>query len=136
MNGLIPRNIEKIPLITFPSFLSEFEDLFPTTNLLNGLSISDDEKNVYVETAVPGVDSKDIDVTYSKGILTIKAKRKEEEKGKTYQRRATESFLYRVSPDGVDAKLEPTAELKNGVMKVTFAKTPEEKAKKIAVKSA
>lgn len=116
--------------------MEDFEDLLPTGSLLNGLSVSEDDKNVYVEAAVPGVDPKDVDVTFDKGAVTIRAEKKEEEKGKKFQRKATSSFYYRVAPADVDAKATPTAVCKNGVMKVTFTKTPSAKPKKIAVKTA
>lgn len=136
-NGdIAPRNIWRFPTISVPSFLEEVEDLLPTSNFLNGLSISEDEKNVYVEAAVPGIDPAEVEVTFDKGVLTIRAEKKEEEKGKTYQRRATRSFFYRATPGEVDQKKEPQAVCKNGVMTVTFAKVPEAKPKKIAVKTA
>lgn len=136
-NGdIVPRSLWRFPTISVPSFLEDIEDLLPTSNLLNGLSVSEDEKNVYVEAAVPGIDPAEVEVTFDKGVLTIRAEKKEEEKGKTYQRHATRSFFYRAAPEDVDQKKEPQAICKNGVMTVTFAKVPEAKPKKIAVKTA
>jgi|SRR3989344_4325790 len=133
---LIPRSFLRFPVVSFPSFMEDIEDMLPTNNLFNGLSVSEDEKNVYVEAAVPGVDPKEVDVTFSKGVLTIKAEKKEEEKGKRYQRKATRAFFYRVAPGDIDPKAEPQATWKNGVMKVAFAKVPAGKPKKIAVRAA
>lgn len=138
---LIPKDFWNFPTISFPSLLEEVEDLFPTTvwpstNLLNGLSISEDSKNVYVEAAVPGVNPKEIDVTFEKGILTIRAEKKEEEKEKTFHRKATKSFFYRVTPGDVDSSAEPEAICNNGVMTVTFAKSAQAKPKRITVKAA
>lgn len=143
-NGLISRGLWNFPTITFPSLedvFEEVEDLVPTTiwpstNYLQGLTVSEDDKNVYVEAAVPGVDPKDVEVTYEKGVLTIRAEKKEEEKGKTFRRRASKSFFYRVTPGDVDPNKEPEAVCKNGVMKVTFAKAARAQPKKIAVKAA
>lgn len=116
--------------------MEDIEDLLPTSNLLNGLSVSEDDKNVYVEASVPGLDPKEIEVTFSKGMLTIKGEKKEEEKGKTFHKKATRFFFYRVAPGDVDPKSEPQATCKNGVMTVIFAKVPEAKPRKIAVKTA
>lgn len=144
-NGLIRRNFWNFPTVTFPSLLDdvleEVEDLvpatiWPSTNYLQGLTMSEDDKNIYVEAAVPGVDPKDVEVTFEKGVLTIRGERKEEEKGKTFRRKATRSFFYRVSPGDVDPKAEPEAVCKNGVMTVTFPKAEQAKPKKIAVKAA
>lgn len=135
-NDLMTTNFWRFPVFPFPSMMDEMEDLIPTSNLFNGLAVSEDEKNVYIEAAVPGVEGKDIDVTFNKGILSVKAEKKEEEKGKTYHRRANRSFLYRVALRDVDQKAEPQAKYKNGIMTVAFTKVPEAKPRKITVKSA
>lgn len=135
-NDLTVRNFWRLPMISFPSLMEDIEELLPTSNILNGLSISEDDKNVYVEASVPGIDPKDVEVTFSKGLLTIRGEKKEEEKGKTFHRKATKTFFYRVTPSEIDTKEEPQATCKNGVMTVTFAKVPEAKPKKIAVKTA
>ena len=131
MNDLLPRSFWRFPIISFPSFMEDIEDLLPTSNFLNGLSVLEDDKNVYIEASVPGLDPKEVDVTFSKGVLTIKGEKKEEEKGKTFHRKATRSFFYRVTPGDVDPKAEPQAICKNGVMTVTFAKVHEAEPKRL-----
>lgn len=137
-NSLIPINLLDLrwPTLGYPSFLEEIEEFMPTKNMLNGLTLSEDAGHVYVEASVPGVDPKDVEVTYDKGVLVIKAEKKEEEKEKHYHRRATRSFFYRVAPGDIDSGQEPEAVCVNGVMKVTFAKLPKSQPKKIAVKTA
>lgn len=133
MSGyLIPRSFWG-----FPSLLEEIdEDLLPSTTTISGLSISEDEKNIYIEAAVPGIDPKNVDVTFNKGVLTVTGERTEEEKKKKYFRKASSSFSYRVLvPGEIDIKAEPKAESKNGVMTVTFTKIPESAPKKITVKA-
>jgi HSP20 family protein len=132
-NGLT-TNFWRFPTITIPSWVEDIEEMLPTTNIINGLSVSEDAKNIYVEAAVPGLEAKDVDVTFQKGLLTIRGERKEEEKGKTYQRKATSSFVYKVTPGDVDPTAEPEASYSNGMMKITFAKAPEGKPLKIKVK--
>ncbi len=125
----------------FPIFASDlWEDvssMLPTT-AVNGLSVSEDEKNVYIEAAVPGIDPKDVEVTFDKGVLWVKGEKNEEEKkGKKYYRKATSSFSYQVAvPSSVDWKEEPDAVCKHGVMHVTFSKSPAVQPKKITVKTA
>ena len=137
---LVPMNFWRFPGI--PSVWEDIEDIedllpgFPANAALSGLSISEDDKNVYVEAAVPGVDAKAIDATVHKGTLWIKGEVKEEEEKKKYYRKATSSFSYRIAlPDSVDATKEPAAVCSNGVMKVTFAKSPKTQPKKITVKT-
>lgn len=64
MTDLIPRSLFITPRI----FEDEEEFLVPA----NGLSMSEDDKNVYVEAALPGVAPKDIDITFEKGTLWIR----------------------------------------------------------------
>ncbi len=127
---LIPRTF-----FTIPRIFEEMEDFFPRGEQ-GGLTVSEDDKNVYVEAALPGVDPKDVEVTYEKGVLWIRGEAKEEEKGKKYYRKAERAFSYRVTvPADVDSKAEPMATHKNGITKVAFAKAVRAKAKKIAVKA-
>ncbi|MDP2632735.1 MAG: Hsp20/alpha crystallin family protein [Candidatus Curtissbacteria bacterium] len=124
-------------LLGFPTLFEELEEeLIPSTTTISGLSIFEDGKNVYVEAAVPGIDPKNADVTFNRGILTITGEKTEEEKKKKYFRKASSSFSYRVLvPGEIDSNKEPKAESKNGVMTVTFAKMPQSQPKKIAVKT-
>ncbi len=107
---------------------------------LSGLSISSDDKNVYVEAAVPGLSAKDIDVSVdNNNILWIKGSKKEEEEDKKRQfyRQSQTSFSYCVPLwDEIDASQEPEAECKDGVMKIIFNKHKDRQveAKKIKVK--
>lgn len=106
----------------------------------SGLTIAEDEDDntVIVKAAIPGVDSKDVDVSLDdRGVLTITAETVEEEKDKKrkYYRKAESSFCYRVAlPENVDEKKEPEAVCKDGVITLTFQKILESKPKKIAVK--
>jgi HSP20 family protein len=134
---LIPSSFLTFPSFRFPSLWEEEEEekYLSLPNIPSGLTVSEDDKKVYIEAAVPGVDPDKIEVTFNKGVLWIKAEGEEEEKGKKYYRKASRSFSYRVAvPGNIDEKAEPEAVCKNGIMKVTFAKTPEAKPKKITVK--
>jgi HSP20 family protein len=86
---------------------------------------------------MPGLEADDIEVTYHKGQLWLRGSKKEEEKDKKkkYYRYASSSFNYRLAvPGNIDEKVEPDAEYKNGVMKVTFKKMSEAQPKKITIK--
>ena len=132
---LIPRSFW-----AFPSLRPWFEDedwltSLPTSS--SGLSVSEDDKHVYVEAHMPGLKSDDIDVTFQKGELWIQGERQEEDKDKNkkYYRLANSSYSYRiVVPGEVDDKSDPEASYKDGVMTVTFKKAAKAEPKKIAVK--
>jgi HSP20 family protein len=125
-----------------PSLWDEDENFFSLSPAASGLAVSEDEKNVYVEAQVPGIDPEKIEVTFDKGMLWIKGDQVEEKSGdaesgsaRKYYRRAASSFSYHVRlPETVDGNKEPVATCKNGVMKVTFEKTPEVQPKKISVR--
>ena len=131
-NDLLPRTF-----FTFPQLrsLMEDDDLMPSTSP-SGLSISEEAKNVYVEAALPGVDPKNVEITFDKGVLWIKGETAQEEKEKKYYRKATSSFSYRVAvPGEIDLTKDPEAESAHGVMRITFAKSPQTQPKRIAVKT-
>jgi HSP20 family protein len=126
------------------SLLDELENIqWPAINGPNwqhqsqGLQISEDDNNVYVEAALPGLNEGDIDVTFEKGNLMIRGEKKEteEDKKKKYWRRSSRSFVYHLSvPGNVDENHEPQAEFKNGIAKITFAKQKKAQPRKIEFK--
>lgn len=138
---IVTRNGGLFPSFRFPTLLDMGEEEFFTTPLSEtGLSISEDDKHVYVEAQVPGVDPKDVEVMFEKGTLTIRAEAKEEEKKeekkRKFYRRAQRSFLYRAAvPVDIDTTVEPGASYKNGVVTVTLVKAAKLAPKKILVKA-
>lgn len=127
--------------LAFPSVPLWNEDepwLASQNNTQSNVAISEDEKNVFIEAALPGLDPKDIDITFEKGYVWIKGEAKEEEtdKKKKFYRRSTKSFSYRIAvPGDIDMNAEPTASYKHGVMTVTFTKSPKAQPKKIQIKA-
>lgn len=131
---LIPRNfLENI--WDFDDDLLSLFDTRSTSGLSSGLSVSEDDKHVYVEASVPGVDPDKIEVSYDKGVLWIRGQQEEKDKDRKFYRKASASFSYRMAiPGNVDESKDPEATYKNGIMMVTFNKVPEPQPKKIAVK--
>lgn len=112
------------------------DDFWPTVSQGNGgLSISEDDKYVYIEAAVPGVDPDEVEMTFHNGVLKIHGKAKQEEKKdrKNY-RSMTSEFSYQVAVRDVDPNEDPEATCKNGVMEVKFAKSKAAQPKQIKVK--
>jgi HSP20 family protein len=104
--------------------------------------VHENTNSIVVEAELPGVDEKDVTVTLSNGVLTIKGEKKQqkEEKSASYYlaERSFGSFERAIRlPDTVDdAKVE--AKFDKGVLKVTAAKKPEavKAERKIEVKKA
>lgn len=137
-DDLVPKSFWSFPSFRFPSFgeLDRDDDWLTIPGFSNGLSVSEDEEKVYVSAALPGVDPKEIEVTFDKGYLWVKGEVGEEEGSKKYYRKASSSFSYRVAvPGELDQNVEPQATYKNGVMTVQFSKVPKTPPKKITVKS-
>lgn len=135
MNTLIPKRLLMSPWFDNESDAWWNDDLI-TSNNNGGLSISEDEKNVYVEAAVPGVEPKDVEITFDKGMLSIRAETSEKEEKKKMIRQSRRSFMYQVAvPREIDYGVEPEAKCKNGMMTISFAKSPKTQPKKITVKA-
>ncbi len=106
------------------------------------LDVSEDDKAVRIEVELPGMNEKDIDVTLSDRLLTIRGEKREEKEArdKDYYRRERAYGGFRRSievPTAVDAsKIE--AKFDRGVLTIELPKTKEaqEKTKRIEVKAA
>ncbi len=131
MNSLIPRSF------FMPSFWDEEDSIWTMSSQPSGLSVSEDKDHVYVEAQVPGVDPDKIEVTFDKGVLWIKAHQEFQDNNqeKKFYRKSVSSFSYNVKvPETVNLNIEPQAVCKNGVIKLSFDKTPEVQPKKISVR--
>lgn len=137
MSYLVPKSFWSLPSLDLPSMLDD-ADWGYMSNSPSGLSLSEDDKHVYAEAAVPGVSPEDVDVTYEKGLVRITGASKHEEKeGRKVWKRSQSEFSYQFSvPSDVDMTSEPKAEIKHGVLHLTFEKSAKMQPKKITVKAA
>lgn len=92
------------------------------------VDITETDKEVKVCAEIPGVDSKDIDVSVEDGTLTIKGEKKYEreqnEKGQYRMERSYGAFERTIAlPAEVDES-KAKAEFKKGVLKLTLPKRP------------
>ena len=126
----------------FALFRKEFDDLFdaffrtfdlkPIEPSIGSFSprvdVVDSEKEISIKAELPGMDEKDIDVSLSRGVLTIRGEKKEEkeDRGKDYFRmeRSYGSFNRSIElPAEVDETMIK-ANFKKGVLDITLSKTP------------
>lgn len=123
--GFLPRLTEQFESAVTPS-----------------VDLAETEKDVVVTAELPGIDEKDVDVSYANGVLTIRGEKKaeKEEKGKNFHRieRSYGAFSRAIGmpADIDDTKVE--AKFAKGVLTVTLPKKPsaQASAKKITVKAA
>lgn len=126
----------RLPALFESLFPEEFFPGFSFTEQ-TGLSVSEDEKNIFVEAALPGLTADDIHLHVEKGTLWVKGEKQEEEKDKKrkYYRKARNTFSYCLTlPESVDPNAEPDATFKNGVMKVVFPKKESTEPRRIPVR--
>lgn len=136
---LVPRSFFRFPS-SFPSLWEDVEDKMGQwlgwTNE-TGITVSEDNQNVYVEAHLPGLRQEDLDISIHQNTLWVKGERQEEqdEKDKKFYRRAKNSFFYQVElPSRVEENTEQ-ANYENGVLKITFKKTQQGQMRKISVRT-
>jgi HSP20 family protein len=118
---------------------SLFEDFFGRSSsdlwgesareFLARMDVSETSKEVRITAELPGLDEKDVEVTVTNNMLTIKGEKKvekEEEEGDYYYSERSYGYFDRTIalPQGIDAE-NAKAKLKKGVLKVTIPKKPE-----------
>jgi HSP20 family protein len=140
--SLIPRNRTFLP--THGLFDRLFED-WDMPSLFNvnaewvpAFDISENEKEYIITAELPGIDIKDVDITLSEGILSVKGEKKQEkeDKGEDYHmiERHYGSFHRSFSLPGKVEADKIDANYKDGLLKLTLPKAEASKTKKIEVK--
>lgn len=112
--------------------------------LVPKVDVSETDKDIQVTADLPGIDEKDIEVTLSDGVLTIKGERKaekeEKDEKKSYHRVERSYGLYSrsISLPGEVEEDKVKASFAKGVLTVTMPKSAKarSKVKKISVKAA
>ena len=142
------RDLE--PVGTFDWLQQQINDLFDFPRLpeMQGLldrpmapaiDIIEHADRYTVECDLPGIDQKDIDLSYASGALTIKGEKKgekEAERGKVYRKETWEGSFQRTIalPTPVDAeKIE--ASYRDGVLSIELPKTADARTRKIELKT-
>ena len=140
--SLIPRTNSFLPSSDlFDRFFDDWDmsALFSEDNtLVPAFDIAENEKEYVVTAELPGIDVKDVDVTISEGVLSVKGEKRheKEDKGEDYHRieRRYGSFHRsfripgKVETDKIDASY------KDGILKLTLPKAEGTETKKIEVK--
>jgi HSP20 family protein len=95
------------------------------------IGISEKDDQIVVSAELPGLDEKDVEVTLTDNVLSIRGEKKlekeEKERGYTYTERSYGSFERRIPLDVEVLSDKVSATFKNGVLTVTLPKSPEER---------
>lgn len=121
-------------IFTWPRWLDEFEDIFPTVVRQRGLRIHETDKDIVVEAVVAGVPASNVDIEIEDGIVTVKAEKKEEERGKGEYKASTYQYYYTCALSGGEWD-KAEASVKDGVVAITIPKAESARPKKVRVKA-
>ena len=106
---------------------------------LPSVDVAEDERAVRVTAELPGMDEKDVEVTFTDGVLGLRGEKRAETERKDERYHVTErtfGSFERSIPIGRDIdQNEITAEFRNGVLTITLPKAAEAQkpAKRIAI---
>ena len=123
-----PRRNQYVSNSLFDEFFNSiFEESHTPSTLAPRLNLREDDKTVYVSVELPGVDKKDVDISYKDNVLVIKGEKKHSEdvKKEDYSRieRSYGSFKRAIQlSNNIDEKAI-SANLKDGILELTLPKT-------------
>ncbi|MBN1635681.1 MAG: Hsp20/alpha crystallin family protein [Deltaproteobacteria bacterium] len=136
MDRLFKQFFHETGLRSFEGEGEVFSEFYPR------IDMTEDEKSITLTAELPGMEVKDIEISLTKDVLTIKGEKKseQEEKGRDsyYMERSFGSFQ-RTFPISEEVNTEKAdAVFKKGVLHITLPKMAPKKSshKKIKVKSA
>lgn len=139
-SDLLDRPLRQFPNLwsfLFPLSEQDFGS-FLTLSGGAGARIYEENNQLHVELPFPGLNPKDIEVTFSKGVLFIKGESSEEEKDKKrkYYQSSTRKYSFSYAlPSHINDKQEPEATYEDGILKVSLHLDKQKETKKITVKS-
>lgn len=110
-----------------------------TSDWVPAVDVKEEDNRFIIFVDVPGVETKDIEVTMEKGVLSIRGERKSEnvDEHEGYKRiERTRGRFYRsfALPDTADAE-NITAKGQNGVLEIVIPKVAPAQARRITVES-
>ncbi|MDC7227374.1 MAG: Hsp20/alpha crystallin family protein [Spirochaetales bacterium] len=137
------------PLEELKRLQSEINDLFDINsypsntglferNVSPGMDLIEKDHEFFLVCELPGLSQEDIDMSIASNVLTIKGTKNEEKESSegTYFRKELWSGTFQRTlplPRSIDPE-KISAELKDGILRVTLPKKEEAKPKQIAVK--
>lgn len=122
------------------TFFNDLLETYPSPDFsMPRVNISENDKEVTVKAELPGMDSKDIDISIQNNALVLKGEKRfedEQDEGDYHRVECSYGSIHRtvqlpaeVDPEKVKAKF------KNGVLKVKLPKTEGSKSRKIEIES-
>jgi HSP20 family protein len=104
---------------------------------LPSLDVIDRDNEVFVRAELPGIDKKDLNISLTDNLLTIKGQsssEKKEEKGDYYRHEiSSSSFARSVTIPAIVDSSKTVANLKDGILEITLPKVEASKRRNIAI---
>lgn len=121
----------------FEDFLTDFLPVYPYYQVYPALDLAEYENEFVVVAELPGVNKEDLKITVENGILTIRGVRKPYEIPQDARVILNEMRVQEFSrsmelPHEVDID-KVSAELQNGLLRITLPKTEEARARTIQI---
>lgn len=140
---LIPIHKEHVAGDPFNFLRHQIDRLFETSTTVQGirpeLEVRENKEGLQITAELPGVDEKDIDVSFTNGILTIRGEKKSEDtkEGETYHisERNYGSFTRSIKLPYEPEENKISASFKDGVLSVSIPRSEKSKSSvhKIAI---
>ncbi|MFC1848751.1 Hsp20/alpha crystallin family protein [candidate division CSSED10-310 bacterium] len=138
-NTLAPRR-RRSSLWDMPAlFEPAFESFWSGKSFVPAIDVYEENGKIRLKAEIPGLSEKDVSLEVKENTLTISGEKKEEHQtekdGYHYSERSFGSFqrTFRL-PQGTDLS-SINAQFKDGVLDIEIPQPPEQKAKKITIKS-
>jgi len=124
----------------FDGFSRSFPSFAGAVSTVPSMDVSENDKVIEICAELPGLEKKDVELNIADNVLTIRGEKKNEreEKNKDYHlvERSFGSFTRSVElPSGVTPE-NISAQIANGVLKVTVQKPTPRQSKQIEIKTA
>ncbi len=120
-------------------FRSSFDLPFFRSSEYPAINISENEKEVKVEAELPGLEPKDIEISFQNGNLILKGEKKfkdEENKDNYHRIEISYGSFYRSIPIDTEVDIDKIkAKFKNGILEITLPKKESSQVKKIEIES-
>jgi HSP20 family protein len=106
-------------------FGSPFGNSFGSSFRWPKIELGESDKTIKVVAELPGMEQKDVDVSFDSNVLTIRGEKKGSSGDAVYSERWQRAFerSVQLSPDADFEKLK--ADFRNGILSVTIAKRPD-----------
>ena len=136
---LLGEDFNRLLPTRWPRLFEDFdEDYSALAEWKPAVDVRETDTEYFVKADIPGVESKDLDITLDGNMLTITGTRKaEREEGNGYRRveRFEGSFFRRIALPNVDEKADVSAKVDKGVLTIHLPKLKAKVGHKIPIKA-